>query len=339
MGVTDQPLFSVVIPTRNRSLTFGVALQSVLEQRFDAFEVIVVDDGSSAPHQHRYQDLVEAAPGVARMLTLVPTEFGHGPSYSRNYGVAHSRGSYLCFLDDDDQWTDLEHLGRVARVIDERTAPIDVIFANQKAFRGGIPAADVSWIEGVEKRSRGGPDAVGAYTVTAAELLGCPAHCHLNTTIVSRTLYLEIAGLDEALRYEEDVDFFLRAIDRAKLIKFLPVTISRHNIPDPAAKASMSTSETELSKRLYQLRVLDKAVLFSKRSELRRYAMQRRAYTLKHIAMEAARSHHLDSAAYYARQGLAAGPTLGWLAITASLAIRHRLSLAAPTRIDQAHAS
>ena len=88
--------------------------------------------------------------------------------------MAHSRGSYLCFLDDDDQWTDPEHLGRVARVIAESTAPIDLIFANQKAFRDGIPAADVSWIEGVEKRSRGGPDAAGAYTVTAAELLLAP---------------------------------------------------------------------------------------------------------------------------------------------------------------------
>ena len=336
MGLIDRPLFSVIIPTRNRSPTFAVALRSVLDQRFDAFDVIVVDDGSCAPHQQRYRELVEAAPGVARMLTLVPTAYGHGPSYSRNYGVAHSRGSYLCFLDDDDQWTDPEHLGRVAQVIALSTVPIDLIFANQKAFRDGIPAAGVTWIEGVENRSRGGPDGAGAYAVTAAELLGCPAHCHLNTTIASRTLYMEIGGLDEALRYEEDVDFFLRAIDRATLIKFLPVTVSRHNIPDPAAKTSMSTSETELSKRLYQLRVLDKAVLFSKRPELRRYAMRCRAFTLKHIAMEAARSHRLDSAAYYARQGLAAAPTLGWLTIAASLAIRRRLAPSTSTKTDPA---
>ncbi len=336
MGSTEQPLFSVIIPTRNRPAAFAVALQSVLEQRFHGFEVIVVNDGSSEQHQHRYRELVEAAVGMARMLPLVPTEHGHGPSYSRNYGVAHSRGGYLCFLDDDDQWTDPEHLGRVAQVIANSTAPIDLILANQQAFRDGVPVAGVTWIKGVESRSRGGPDAAGAYTVTAAELLGCHAHCHLNTTIASRTLYLEIDGLDEALRYEEDVDFFLRAIDRAKLIRFLPVTVSRHNIPDPAAKASMSTSESELSKRLYQLRVLDKAVLFSEQPELRGYAMLHRAYALKHIATEAAQSGRLDCAAYYARQGLAAKPTLGWLAMTASFAIRRRLSPNAPTRMDRA---
>ena len=54
-----------------------------------------------------------------------------------------------------------------------------------------------------------------------------------------------------------------------------------HNIPDPAAKASMSTAVSELSKRPHQLRVCDKAVPFSVQPELRRYAMRQRAYTLK----------------------------------------------------------
>jgi len=56
------------------------------------------------------------------------------------------------------------------------------------------------------------PDVAGAFTVSPAELLACPAHCHLNTTIVSRAFYFEIAGLDEGLRYECDRDFYLRAI-------------------------------------------------------------------------------------------------------------------------------
>ena len=49
----------------------------------------------------------------------------------------------------------------------------------------------------------------------------------------------------------------------------------------------MSTAESELSKRLYQLRVLDKAVLFATRPELRRYAMRHRVYVLEYIAREA----------------------------------------------------
>jgi glycosyltransferase involved in cell wall biosynthesis len=322
MATADRPLFSVIIPTRNRSSVFAVALHSILEQHFRDFDIIVVDDGSSEEHQPRYRELVEASSGVVRLLTLVRTERGHGPSYALNYGVAHACGDYLCFLDDDDLWTDPEHLGRAAAVIAASAERSDLILANQQAFWNGSPVARVVWIGDLKERLHGAPDAVGAYGVTPAELLGCQTHCHRNTTIVSRTFYLQIGGLDEGLRYEEDRDFYLRAIDRARLIKFLPFTVSRHNIPDPAAKASMSTGESELSKRLYQLRVLDKTVLFSARPELRRYAMRQRAYVLKHIATEAARTGRLDCAAYYAREALMAKFTLGWLGMTALFTVR-----------------
>jgi hypothetical protein len=320
----ERPLFSVIIPTRNRSALFAAALASVLEQRFRRFEVIVVNDGSGEQHEGRYHELVAAAPDSVQLLTLLRTERGHGQSYGLNYGAAHARGDYLCFLDDDDQWIDPEHLGRAAAVIAASPEPIDLVLANQRAFRDGTPVAGVVWIEDLKDRLHGAPDAAGAYAVSPKELLQCQAHCHLNTTIVSRGFYTDLGGLDEGLRYECDRDFYLRAIDRARLIKFLPYTISRHNIPDPAAKANMSTAESELSKRLYQLRVCDKAALLSVRPELQRYAMRHRSYTLKHIAVMAARTGRFDCAAYYAREALMTKFTLGWLAATALFAMRRQ---------------
>ena len=320
-GSRSWPVFSVIMPTRNRSALFAVALQSVLAQRFRDFELIVVNDGSSVEHEPRYRELVEAGMGVVRLLTLVRTERGHGQSYGLNYGAAQARGDYLCFLDDDDQWTDPGHLGRAAGIIAAGPERIDLILANQRAFREGTPVPGVVWIEDLHDRLRREPDIAGAFTVSPAELLACPAHRHLNATIVSRAFYLEIGGLDEGLRYECDRDFYLRAIDRATLIKFLPWVVSRHNIPDPAAKASMSTAKSELSKRLYQLgRAAGRAALGA--TQLRRFAMRQRAYTLKHIATEAARSGQFDCAAYYAREALMTKFTLGWLATTALFAMR-----------------
>jgi glycosyltransferase involved in cell wall biosynthesis len=307
-----RPLFSVIIPTRNRATLFAVALQSVLDQRFRDFEVIVVNDGSAEEHAARYRAVLDAAPPMVRLLSLVRTERGHGQSYALNFGAAQARGDYLCFLDDDDEWADPDHLGRVAGVIAASAERIDLLLANQKAFRNGTPVERTIWIEDLQARLQDAPDATGAYTVTVPALLLCPAHCHLNTTIVSRDFYLETGGLDEGLRYECDRDFYLRAIDRARLIRFLPNVVSRHNIPDPAAGASMSTAESELSKRLYQIRVFDKAALFSSRPELRRYAIQQRSYVLQHIAAAARRAGLSDSATYYARQALMAKLALGW---------------------------
>jgi glycosyltransferase involved in cell wall biosynthesis len=301
-----RPVFSVIIPTRNRAALFAVALQSVLDQRFRDFEVIVVSDGSAEEHAAQYRAVLDAAPPMVRLLSLVRTERGHGQSYALNFGAAQARGDYLCFLDDDDQWADPDHLGRVAGVIAASAERIDLVLANQKAFRNGTPVERVIWIEDLQGRLQGPPDATGAYTVTL------PAHCHLNTTIVSRDFYRETGGLDEGLRYECDRDFYLRAIDRARLIRFLPNIVSRHNIPDPAAGASMSTAESELSKRLYQIRVFDKAALFSTHPELRRYAIRQRGYVLAHIAAAARRAGVADSAAYYAREALMARLAQGW---------------------------
>jgi glycosyltransferase involved in cell wall biosynthesis len=326
MTAGDPPLFSVIIPTRDRSSSFAVALQSVLDQRFGNFEVIVVSDGSSEQHERRYRELLATSSSNVRIFTLARTENGHGPSLARNHGAAVARGSYLGFLDDDDQWTDPEHLGRVARVIAASAEPIDLVLANQQAFRDGAPVAGVTWIEDLHRRLQSAPDSAGAYTVTAAQLAGCPAHCHLNTTIISRSFFHDSGGLDEGLRYEEDRDFYLRAIDRARLIKYLPDIVSRHNIPDPVAKSSLSTAESELAKRLYQLRVFDKALLFSTRPELRHHAMRQRSYVLKHIATGAAAIGRYDCAAYYARQALMAGFTFGWLATTALFELRRLIA-------------
>ena len=305
-------LFSVIIATRDRAALFAIALRSVLDQQYRNFEVIVVNDGSAEAHMPGYRDVLEPVADRVRLLTLVHTARGHGASFARNFGAAHASGAYLCFLDDDDEWTDPAHLGRVAAVIAAHDGQAGLILSNQRGFRDGVPVDRVIWIEDLRDRLTGVPDTAGAYTVTAAQLLLCQAHCHLNTTVVSRDFYLALGGLDEGLRYDEDRDFFLRAIDQARTIKYLPNIVSRHNIPDPAAGTSMSTAEPDLSKRLYQLRVMDKAVLFSTRPEVRRYAMRQRLYALGHLAAAAARADRPEAAAYYRREALLAQLAQVW---------------------------
>jgi glycosyltransferase involved in cell wall biosynthesis len=301
-----EPLFSVILPTRNRPGLFAAALASVRAQHFANVEILVVNDGSSPEHVAAYRAVLDAAPDDVRAFDLIPRPRGHGHSYALNFGADQARGRYLCFLDDDDVWTDPAHLSRATGVIAHAPEPPALLLANQKAYRNGEPVDREVWIEDLEHRLNRPPDESGAYTVTVAELLQCSAYCHLNTLIVSRALFAEIGGFDEGIRYENDRDIYLRAIDRAGLIMFLPDFVSRHNIPDPARRESLSTSEPELSKRLYQLRVFDKTALFATRPELRAYALRQRSYVLDHIAHAAGQSGRHDCARTYAMQSLVA---------------------------------
>lgn len=89
---------SVVIPTRNRSGSLGLALRSALRQRDVELEVLVVDDGST-------DDTSEVVANVGEpRVRLIRREDSGGVSAARNHGAAEATGAWLAFLDDDDVW-------------------------------------------------------------------------------------------------------------------------------------------------------------------------------------------------------------------------------------------
>ena len=89
--------FSIVIPTYNRPGPLAACLTRIaaLETPADRFEVVVVDDGGSAP----MGEVVAPFHGLMD-LTLLRQRNG-GPASARNTGAAHARGRFLAFLDDD----------------------------------------------------------------------------------------------------------------------------------------------------------------------------------------------------------------------------------------------
>ena len=77
------PLFSVLMPTRNRATLFAAALGSVLSQECRDLEVVVVDDGSDEADAAQCRALCQADARV-RLLVLPRRSRGHGQSYALN---------------------------------------------------------------------------------------------------------------------------------------------------------------------------------------------------------------------------------------------------------------
>ncbi|MCX7382483.1 MAG: glycosyltransferase [Alphaproteobacteria bacterium] len=321
----DGPVrFSVLIATRNRPVLLRRAVESVMRQDCADWEIVLVNDGSDDIHLASLAELVrELGPRVQRR-DLPRRTRGHGPSFAQNECAAIARGDYLCFLDDDDEWIDDGHLSRLAHMIDGQVAAPDLLLANQQACRDGVPVQRVVWIE--DLLARAVPplraDATGAFPVTPAQLLCATGFGHLNATTIRRTHFERIGGFDEGLRYENDRDFNLRAIDQADTILYVQDVIARHHIPDPAARASMSTIVGDLEKRVFQLRLLDKAILFARQEAVQAYARRHKAYTLKRIATEAAAMGADRTAAHYALEAAGARFTFGWAGYTMLLLLR-----------------
>ena len=89
------PTFSVVICTHNRAELLPRSIDSVLDQRWSDFELVVLDDGSTDDTAAVVQQYTDA-----RVHYVYQENQGLGAA--RNAGVAHSSGRYVVFLDDDD---------------------------------------------------------------------------------------------------------------------------------------------------------------------------------------------------------------------------------------------
>jgi len=89
------PLFSIIIPTRNRASLLQQCIESVISQTYQDYELIIIDDGST--------DTTE------QMVTMISDQRikyfkqqHQERSQARNLGISLAEGRYICFVDDDD---------------------------------------------------------------------------------------------------------------------------------------------------------------------------------------------------------------------------------------------
>ena len=183
------PEVSVIIPTWNRAELLGTAVRSALAQTVPPIEVLVCDDGSTDGSEEAIRAL-----GDGR-VRWIPGERGGRPAIPRNRGIRESRGEWLAFLDNDDEWLpdklerQLHQAGQLgcravcsnaARVIPEKGAQGDYL-----AFAG---------------------DRIGFDDLLAVNRVIC------SSAIIHRTVFAAVAGFPEAaaLKALEDYALWLR---------------------------------------------------------------------------------------------------------------------------------
>lgn len=97
-----KPIFSIIIPTFQRAHLLERAILSVLAQRFKDWELFILDDGST----DSTEDLVQVWGEKDSRIKFFkrPSSRSKGPSTCRNIGMEHAQGTYVAFLDSDDEW-------------------------------------------------------------------------------------------------------------------------------------------------------------------------------------------------------------------------------------------
>lgn len=130
---------SVIVPVYNVEKYLEDCLASIAKQSYQNLQVILVDDGSidGSPFIcDRYAEL-------DRRISVYHNN-NRGPSFSRNFGIEHSRGKYLTFIDSDD-WVDENYVANLVRSLEETGSDLAI-----SPYYFEYP--DRSVIDGVDKK-------------------------------------------------------------------------------------------------------------------------------------------------------------------------------------------
>jgi glycosyltransferase involved in cell wall biosynthesis len=184
---TDAVRVSVVIPCFNYGHHLTEAVETVLAQTLQAFEIIVVDDGSTDDSAAVARSLIDAHPEVSIRLISQPNS--GSPGHSRNVGIAAARAEYIVCLDADDM-LDLAYLERCAAALD-RTPEAAVAYGALQCFGDDHTLTDPREWD------------------TRAEL-----DCNFLTvaSMFRRQAWEQVGGIDTEIGYE-DWDFWIGCIE------------------------------------------------------------------------------------------------------------------------------
>lgn len=217
LTLQDQVFFSIVVPVHNAVNTLEYCVNSVLNQQYDRWELLLVENGSKDDSLALCRAFEEKDSRIRVFTTQT------GPSEARNCGIDKARGSYLLFLDSDDALC-----GELAALAEKLKGNCDLCFLthNNASQNGQIVssfyAAQVDRLTHVSGRA--------AYQYLYGEL-------HIATS--SCVYAYHKAFLDEQkirfaqdLYIGEDMHFATRALWLAQCVEMLPEPMLRFTLND-----------------------------------------------------------------------------------------------------------
>ena len=110
-------IFSVIIPTYNREDILPKCIDSVLNQTFKEFELIIVDNGST----DNTKELIESYKQKDNRIKYIWQENSGSPAGSRNTGIKNASSEWIAFLDSDDYWYEnkLQEVSNIINTVDD----------------------------------------------------------------------------------------------------------------------------------------------------------------------------------------------------------------------------
>jgi glycosyltransferase involved in cell wall biosynthesis len=208
-----KPFFSIILPTFNRAKLIARAIKSIVAQTFTNWEVIIVDDGSR-------DDTFEIIRPFALQDERIRYHYARnrGLAMARNIGIQMSRGTYITFLDSDDEYLS-EHLQIRAEYFSDHPR-VELLHGRVEVI---------------------GPEMVADKHDPSKQI---PiSDCVIGGTfVIRRDLMERLQGFHD-VPYGDDADFFARAEKSGASIHKIDVPTYRYNRLEPNSLTAIAGRE------------------------------------------------------------------------------------------------
>jgi len=188
--MSENPRVSVIIPTYNGAHLIGRAIQSVLNQTYQDFEIIVVDDASTDNTEELVKSFNDGRIQYNRH------EKTKGAAAARNTGIKFARGDYIAFQDSDDEWLP-EKLEKQIKVFGNTSSKVGVVYTGfwriENDTKTYIPSSRITQKEGSIH-----------WSLLETNFIGTPA------AMVKKECLLRAGTFDERLPRLQDWELWIR---------------------------------------------------------------------------------------------------------------------------------
>lgn len=214
----DEALVSVVIPTFKRPTMLQRTIESVLNQTYLNVEVIVVDDNDPGSNYRKETEELMGKYQDNGKVNYLKHQCNKNGSAARNTGIRASKGFFIAFLDDDDEFLPNKLKKQVRRMNEMEGTGVGGVYCNYERYTNGKFSLRTS-----HKHTKDEGDLTVDLLMEKNEI-GAGS-----TLLVKKTVVEELNGFDERFQRHQDWEFLLRFFKKYKLALCEDVLVKVHS--------------------------------------------------------------------------------------------------------------
>lgn len=279
--MNNNPIISIIIPVYNTGENLRTCIDSILNQTYKEFEILIINDGST----DNTKDICEEYNKQYSAITVL-NQNNLGVSAARNKGIYNSKGTYLMFVDSDD-WIEERSLEVIIKSLEEYNSDILMFGRINDYFKDGNLIK--SSIIGINNTVHSKIDEINKIWIYLFNSCDFPSSC--NKVFRAEIIKTNLIEYNVNSIVYEDFDFNLRVLNKCSNITIISENLYHYNLQsdvNPLSKRDKLNLVYDISEVVNSLNnFLNKINLSEKHMmEMYSYIFNLYLYCLKKIAID-----------------------------------------------------